>query len=81
MNAALRLHPQPSHPTKFSVASSRRWEDTQSNEWKEETDMLRLCLDPKDKRSWQQQALACRTKYVRVLRQETVSSLGIRFGL
>jgi len=32
--------------------------------------VLRLCLDPRDKHGWQQQALACRTKYVRVLRRE-----------
>jgi putative transposase len=32
--------------------------------------VLPLCLDPKDKRGWQEQTLACRTKYVRVLRRE-----------
>jgi hypothetical protein len=30
----------------------------------------RLCLDPKDKPGWQRHALACRTKYVRVLHRE-----------
>src|SRR5262252_5365167 len=30
--------------TKFSVATSRRWKDSQSNEWKEETDWHNIVL-------------------------------------
>jgi single-strand DNA-binding protein len=30
--------------TKFSVATSRRWKDTQSDEWKEETDWHNIVL-------------------------------------
>ena len=30
--------------TKFSVATSRRWKDQQSGEWKEETDWTRVVL-------------------------------------
>ena len=32
--------------------------------------VMPLLLDPKDNRDWQSQALACRTKYVRILRRE-----------
>jgi single-strand DNA-binding protein len=37
--------------TKFSVATSRRWKDSQSNEWKEETDWHNIVL-------WRSESLA-----------------------
>lgn len=37
--------------TKFSVATSRRWKDSQSNEWREETDWHNIVL-------WKSESLA-----------------------
>ena len=44
MDAELKYTPAQVAVTKFSVATSRRWKDQQSGEWKEETDWANVVL-------------------------------------
>jgi len=50
-DAETRFTPQGIAVTSFSVATSRRWKDQQTGEWKEETDWARVVL-------WRQENLA-----------------------
>jgi single-strand DNA-binding protein len=43
-DAETRFTPSGAAVTKFSVATSRRWKDQQSGEWKEETDWINIVL-------------------------------------
>jgi single-strand DNA-binding protein len=50
-DAETKFTPGGTAVTRFSVATSRRWKDKQSNEWKEETDWTNIVL-------WQAENLA-----------------------
>lgn len=50
-DAEAKFTPSGASVTKFSVATSRRWKDKQSGEWKEETDWTNITL-------WQSEKLA-----------------------
>lgn len=50
-DAGTRFTPSGVAVTKFSVATSRRWKDSQSDEWKEETDWHNVVV-------WRQENLA-----------------------
>ncbi|MBI2688729.1 MAG: single-stranded DNA-binding protein [Acidobacteria bacterium] len=43
-DAETKFTPSGASVTRFSVATSRRWKDQQSNEWKEETDWHNISL-------------------------------------
>lgn len=43
-DAEVRFTPNGTQVAQFSIATSRRWKDKQSNEWKEETDWHRCVL-------------------------------------
>ena len=50
-DAGNQIHPRRNGGHKFSVATSRRWKDKQSGEWKDETDWTNVVL-------WQAENLA-----------------------